>query len=1135
MKKLLSLIISLIIVFLSVADGVTVFASTPNDNGLISFADKLISMVREHEVASSYEVESIASPNYGFSDNYENLPKYAFASKRLIVKSKKKINYKGAVDCVSGYRDLYILQYDSVWATKAAYDYFLTQSDIAYVEPDYIVEAQLDDIKDTVSGAVDNVKDYIDEKKLSKDTVDKVYEIKDKVVSWASTKIGFEDIKYKLATRIKNDYIQVAVLDSGVDTDHEIFEDRLIHSTVNFSDSGAKNSCEDDFGHGTHVAGIIVDNTLSNVKIKPYKVLNNKGKGSESLIAVAVDLAVAEGADIINMSLTSNGEFQTMTDSVNNAVANGVNVVVAAGNDKKDLSKSYVSPACIESAFTVSATTKYNKLSDYSNYNGTVDIAAPGDNVKSSYLNNTYYEMSGTSMAAPQVTAGLAIVYSAFPEKTAKEAEDMLCEYAIKLQENEGENKFGAGLLYLKYVLDGMEKSPDPVFSVDSCTFSNSFTLKITCSDPNAKILYLLNSGKSDKLVDFSNGVIYKEPLKISLDTKICAVAYVEGKKFSSVVKKEYVRANNSEADLYDISSTGQIQGYFGVETDLIIPQKIRGVTVKGVATGAFKDNDKIQSVVLPDTVTKIYSEAFMNCTALKSVTGVGVTEIDRNAFSNSSIEEVLFGKLTTIGISAFENCKNIKKIPLSNVVSIQTNAFKNTVGITSLNSEKLTDLGASAFCESELEEINLPNVSSISANAFKGCQKLETVSVPYAKTIGGSAFQDCIMLKTISITDAETLGASALRNTGLESVYFKNVKTVGNFALADNLNLSFVLLPSTETIGTYTFSNCPKLQIVGLPLLKTLPNSCFADCQALHSLWLPSVRTVNRGALESSSIYYLQFDNVEKLLSLPGTLKGVALPTSLTQISATVPANDFVVYGYRNTYAEDFANANNKQFATVPAIVYEIEDRVNIEDKYIIIHTVGFNCKYQWYKNEEFSNEGGTPIEGATKYFYEPNRDDARCYYCVITSDDGINSNTITTNYIVNAPEYRSADFTEYNELYEEYQNLDRTLYKEGALDEADRLFSIKVSDLTLAQQDLLDSIVSDIRNAINSAELNYSLYDVNNDGKITILDARLALKAVVGSITLTPLQILATDVNNDSKISISDSRAILKSVLNT
>ena len=120
-------------------------------------------------------------------------------------------------------------------------------------------------------------------------------------------------------------------------------------------------------------------------------------------------------------------------------------------------------------------------------------------------------------------------------------------------------------------------------------------------------------------------------------------------------------------------------------------------------------------------------------------------------------------------------------------------------------------------------------------------------------------------------------------------------------------------------------------------------------------------------------------------------------------------------------------------------------------------------------------------------------------------------------------------------DELYEEYQNLDRTLYKEGALDEADRLFSIKVSDLTLAQQDLLDSIVSDIRNAINSAELNYSLYDVNNDGKITILDARLALKAVVGSITLTPLQILATDVNNDSKISISDSRAILKSVLNT
>ena len=89
------------------------------------------------------------------------------------------------------------------------------------------------------------------------------------------------------------------------------------------------------------------------MKIKPYKVLNNQGKGPSSLIALAVDCAVADGADIINMSLSGPSESQTMTDSVNAAVEKGVNVVVAAGNDKADLSKTYYSPACVESAFTV--------------------------------------------------------------------------------------------------------------------------------------------------------------------------------------------------------------------------------------------------------------------------------------------------------------------------------------------------------------------------------------------------------------------------------------------------------------------------------------------------------------------------------------------------------------------------------------------------------------------------------------------------------------------------------------------------------------------------------------------------------------------------------------------------------------
>ena len=181
MRKFLSLIISLIIAFMSVADGVVASANASKDNGLNSFAQNLIEMVREYDTNlddSTSENMSVqqfysAGPN-STEDKYSHLPAGAFASKRLVVKSEKKIDLQGAVDCVSGYRNLYILQYESIKATQQAYDYYLALDYIDYVEPDYIMKMQIedavDDVKDSIDGIIDDVKDYIDT-----DTTDKVY------------------------------------------------------------------------------------------------------------------------------------------------------------------------------------------------------------------------------------------------------------------------------------------------------------------------------------------------------------------------------------------------------------------------------------------------------------------------------------------------------------------------------------------------------------------------------------------------------------------------------------------------------------------------------------------------------------------------------------------------------------------------------------------------------------------------------------------------------------------------------------------------------------------------------------------------------------------------------------------------
>ena len=1085
MKRLLSVVLSIFMAFLSISQGFYAFAQENDKKNLYNFANELSEMVRENvvdtnesEIEEKIEDEIIKNDVfYGSSSEIEfsGFSDDAFETQRLIVKSKKSIDYKGAIDCVSGYNNLYILQYNSVLATKLAYKYYLSCDYIDYVEPDIILSAQ-----DEVEMPEINVDGYIS------DWDDATAE----AIEWISEKIGFSSIKEKLAEMVNDDYVLVAVIDSGVDTDHEYFENRLVYSDYNGSSSGERNSVEDDYGHGTHVAGIIVGNTLDNVKIKPYKVLNDMGNGSLSSIAVAVDLAVADGADIINMSLAAQNKSQTMIDSVNNAVANDVNVVAAAGNKGVDLDNVYITPACIDSAITVSATDKNDKLASFSNYDGTIDIAAPGQNIKSCYLNNTYTSMSGTSMSAPQVSAGLAILQTVFVDKPADECEEMIKDYAIAMSELENHNYYGAGLLYLEYLLDGKPTTADPVFSVDSCTFTEPFNVSISCPDEDATIYYIIyNEGNWD-IDSLIEGVEYTSPIKIAVNTKIAAIAIGKGANPSSIVTVEYERHTDSEEQDFEINALGEITDYYGSNEELVIPEIIQGKVVNGIASGAFKENSYIKKVILPETISTIKSIAFKDCEKLESISGSSVS---------------------VLGAQAFLGCKNL----------------------VSVDFPTLEGIGDYAFSESGIKEIHLESVTDLGSNVFNGCDKLETAILTSVENINMGTFRDCISLKSIDISSAIKISANAFRNTGLERIIVENVEEIGNYAFVDNASLKGVSFPNVNSTGAYVFQNCSSLKFVSLPKLEQLNSNTFNGCSQLSALYLPSTKVVVKNAFANSSVQYLKLDCVETIKSLPDTLVNLTVPSTLEKITS-VPSTDFKVYGHKGTYAEEFANENNKEFFTVPSIIYEPNDNVDAELGFVFVYAQGFNCTYQWYKNDSISNENGVPIEGAIHCYYKPSRDDkAEAYYCVITSNDGISVDTVTTKAIVNAPEYKDADYTEFNALYEEYQQIDKTLYKEGEFDEIDALFQIDVTQYSLAQQALLDEYVKQIKDLINSAELNYLLCDVNGDNEISIVDARLVLKAVLGNCELDTLQILAADINGDGEVSIADSRAILKMVL--
>ncbi len=1104
LKKFIAVIIIVALLLTSVSQGLFVFAGNDIQNNEIkSFVEDLSQMIRKNEINNSAGADSFLGDYWGSSNGilggfvpdtllYENMASDAFQTCRLIVKSKSAINYMGAIDCVSGYNDLYVLQYGNELSAKMAYEYYIKCDFVEFVEPDSIYVAAIDET--SASQLTDNEPTYFDEFTAA-------------AMEWLSDKIGFSDIKEKLAEKIEDDYVLVAVIDSGVDTDHELLADRLVESSVNLSTTGQPNSVEDDYGHGTHVAGIIANYTLNNVMIKPYKVLNDVGNGSLSSIAVAVDMAVKDGADIINISISGKEESKMLTEAIDNAVANDVNVVVAAGNRKADLDEVYISPACVESAITVSATDTKDNLADFSNYDGTIDIAAPGTDIKSSYLDNKYVSMSGTSMAAPQVAAGIALVRSIHLDESAKVYEETIKDYAINKFEKEGENHYGAGLLYLKYLLDGKPTVAAPVFSVDSCSFNEPFSLNIECADKDATIYYIMYNTSLEN-VNWFESFKYTKPITISFDTKISAIAYADGKKTSSIVTVEYDRVGETEEDYYDINVFGYITGYYGDLVDLVIPNQIKDKEVKGVAIGAFEDNNKIQTVQLPDTCETINPSAFKNCSSLVSVSGEGVETVSSYAFENSSVEFVDFPNLKTINTYSFAECSNLQTISIPNVESI----------------------GNYAFTQSGITSIDMPNLMLIGTNVFLDCYSLVSVSAPKLQILSISTFKNCTSLKNVDMNELVDIGANSFRNTALEDFYGQSVLKVGNYAFADNIYLEKVYLPKTVETGTYVFFNCTSLRIIGLPSLEELNASMFSNCTSLLNLYLPNATNVVKGAFKDSSIELLKFEKIETINSLPDTLRALVVPSSLESITVSSPESDYTVYGYQESYANQFATKNNKNFEPIPCVYEESSKQVSANERFIVVYAIGYNCTYQWYRNDTISNVGGTLIEDAVHFFYEPSAEDnCAAYYCVVTSNDGIYISTVTTAPIVNAPEYRDADYTEYNKIVEEINAIDRTLYNDEYLSKLDALLEIDISGLKLAQQDEVDLLVNQLSVTLELVKNSFIMGDINGDQTISAIDVRFVLKYVVDMQQFDNRQMASADMDGDGKITAVDARMIM------
>lgn len=260
---------------------------------------------------------------------------------------------------------------------------------------------------------------------------------------WALSVLNINDW-YKLLIDHRKKVVStatIAVLDTGIDGDHE----DLMH-VIRAEDQNS----DDPVGHGTHCAGIIAAETNNNtgvasqvfhsnlIQIMPVKVLNRFGFGTQAQIIKGMIKAVDNGADVLSMSLggiSDTPKQKAYHSAVQYAEAENAVVITSAGNSST--SARGFTPANVPGVICVTAVTPDGKLAGFSNYLDGIDwgLAAPGVNIMSTYPDDQYKSLSGTSMAAPFVSSTVGILKAFAPDLTAREIFEILHETSLSTTE----------------------------------------------------------------------------------------------------------------------------------------------------------------------------------------------------------------------------------------------------------------------------------------------------------------------------------------------------------------------------------------------------------------------------------------------------------------------------------------------------------------------------------------------------------------------------------------------------------------------------------------------------------------------------------------------------------------------------
>ena len=702
MKKRLSVLLSIIIVLSICAPITSVMAEEARKQSALKTGKEIAALCNEYD-------------NYNELDSTDEQT----INTRLIVKSDDKIEQYDAIDSVYGFGYVFLQYADENNAEKALHN---------YENSGYIVS--YDSLANCTDSA--NHQEWGD--------------------NWSYERVDSDSALdyYKLKAKPT---INIAVVDSGINYNHELFKNRITRTKFNSSASGEANNEIDDYGHGTEVAGVIANSTPSNVKISSYKVMDSKGYGSSSTIVAACSYIeeLNNKPDIINFSLGL--KTGVIIESVIDELVNqGITVVAAAGNDNREV---FEAPGKCESAITVAAFDYYNKPCSFTNYGQVVDISAPGEYIYTADMSkkNAYTFSLGTSLATPFVSAAAAYVLMENRKYTPQQVKQELIDTAMPFKKSSCFNLYGAGMVNFSNIING-SRCKDVTTNYQSGVYRDDISVELKCANTLVDIYYTTDGTLPTK----ERGTKYTEPIAVTDSTRIIAAAFARAgtsmhSKFTSL---DYYILKNNEPE-YIVDRNGSILNYLGSDTDLVVPDNINGIQPTSISQKCFW-NQNINSIKLPDSVTDIEKYAFYG-TELSSIEGNNVENINECSFYEcEKLSNIKFPELRYIGKQSLYGCNTLSNIDLSNVKEIGSEALYGCKSLPKQPDFSSVDwVAEKGLAGTYFSTIHLPNCTRADDNAFDGCTAEEIV-LNKAKSIGSNAFNNCKNLKVLYVPNAQDL-----------------------------------------------------------------------------------------------------------------------------------------------------------------------------------------------------------------------------------------------------------------------------------------------------------------------------------------------------------------------------------------